>query len=90
MDIHESILAQFPKLKECGGYELLRTVENTKSLCVLASPAEGYTAQFLKKALGQANCYIRPILHDIELQGPATTSGVQVIHCTDYMHIYNF
>ena len=25
MDIHDIILAQFPKLKACGGYELLRT-----------------------------------------------------------------
>ena len=27
MDIHNAILVQFPKLKACGGYELLRTIQ---------------------------------------------------------------
>lgn len=79
MDIHNAIINQFPKLVHCGGYDLLRTIENTKRLNVLTPPPEGYTGQFLKKVLGQANCYIRPLQRDILLQeSPAATSGVQV------------
>ena len=79
MDIHNAILVQFPKLKACGGYELLRKVDNTKRLCVITPPPEGYTGQFLKKVLGQANCYIRPLQHDVELQAcPAAIAGESV------------
>ena len=81
MDIHTAILQQFPKLSNCGGYELLRTVDNTKRLSVITPPADGYTGQFLKKVLGQANCYIRPLQHDIELEEcPAAIAGVEVSH----------
>ena len=79
IDIHNAIVAQFPLIRECGGYELLRTFENTKRLSVLTSPPEGYTGQFLKKVLGQAKCYIRPLQHDIQLEDcPASSSGVEV------------
>ena len=86
MDVHEAILDQFPKLKEYC-YELLQTVDNTKGLCVLTPLPEGYTAHFLKKVLGRANCYIRPLIHNIKLLGcPAVTSGVQVSHCTSHSY----
>ena len=40
---------------------------------------EGYTGQFLKKVLGQVNCYISPLQHDVELQAcPAAIAGVEV------------
>ena len=52
MDIHKAIIDQFPKLSDCGGYELLRTLENTKKSNILTPPVEGYTGFFLKKVLG--------------------------------------
>ena len=79
MEIHLAILAQFPKIADCGGYELLRTYDNTKKFNVIIPPPEGYTGLFLKKVLGQANCYIRPIQRDIELEEcPAASDGVEV------------
>uniref|UniRef100_A0A1X7UU46 HECT domain-containing protein n=1 Tax=Amphimedon queenslandica TaxID=400682 RepID=A0A1X7UU46_AMPQE len=79
MEIHVAILAQFPKIADCGGYELLRTHDNTKKLNVIVPPPEGYTGLFLKKVLGQANCYIRPLQKDIELEEcPAVSHGVEI------------
>lgn len=79
MDIHLAVLQQYPKLAECGGYEFLRTYENTKKLNVMTPPPEGYTGSFLKNVLGQANCYIRPIQKDIDLKDcPAIEYGVEV------------
>jgi hypothetical protein len=67
IEIHEAILSTFPKLKEAGGYELLRTHANTKSLSVIFSPPEGYTGYYLKSVLGQAKCFIRPIQADLKI-----------------------
>ena len=81
MDIHKAIIDQFPKLSDCGGYELLRMLENTKRSNILTPPVEGYTGLFLKKVFGQAKCYmyIRPLQHDIVMQKcPALISGVEV------------
>ena len=78
-EIHLAVLAQFPKIADCRGYELLRTYENTKRLTVITPTPEGYTGSFLKKVLGQANCYIRQIQTNIELKYfPAIESGVEV------------
>lgn len=47
MEIHLAILAQFPKIADCGGYKLLRTHNNTKKLYVIIPAPEGYTGLFL-------------------------------------------
>ena len=49
----------FPKLKDAGGYELLRS-SNGRVLEVPAPP-EGYSAAYLKDVMQQAKIYIRPI-----------------------------
>ena len=46
--IHEEILSQFPKLKESGGYELMRTQEKgSKLLYVIDVPPSGYSVAYL-------------------------------------------
>ena len=45
-DIHQAILLQFPKLHYTGGYELLRTHDNSKRLCVIKPPPEVYTGHY--------------------------------------------
>uniref|UniRef100_A0A1X7TKU5 Uncharacterized protein n=1 Tax=Amphimedon queenslandica TaxID=400682 RepID=A0A1X7TKU5_AMPQE len=66
-------------LADCGGYELLRTHDNTKKLNVIVPHPEGYTGLFLKKVLGQAHCYICPHQKDIELEEcPAVTHSVEI------------
>ena len=68
-------MSTFPKLKEAGGYELLRTHEHSKSLRVTP---EGYTGYYLKSVLGQAKCFIHPIQNDLAIDySPAT----EVIEC---------
>lgn len=65
MDIHETIIKAFPKLDHAGGYDFLRTEENSKRLTIIVPPPEGYTGIYLKSVLGQAECFIRPIQNDI-------------------------
>lgn len=52
---HENILDTFPKLKDCGGYEVLRTAERSShKLDVIPCPLEGYSINILKECLNQA------------------------------------
>lgn len=49
----------FPSLKEAGGIELLRSVQNCRNLTLIEGP---WTSQLLKQRVGsQARIYIRPI-----------------------------
>ena len=78
-DIHDAILEAFPKLSSAGGYDLLRTVENSKRLTEITPPPEGYSGAYLKNVLGQAKCFIRTIQNEIELiESPALKAGNQV------------
>lgn len=62
MEIHDAILSTFPKLVDAGGYDFLRTSDNSKQLRVIVPPADGYTGLYLKSILGQAKCFIHPII----------------------------
>ncbi|KAH3851124.1 hypothetical protein DPMN_093605 [Dreissena polymorpha] len=54
----------FSKLKSSGGFELLRTLQNGKTLTCIPSP---WTSKDLKLNVGpQARIYIRPIQHDLK------------------------
>ena len=66
MELHEEIISSFPRLKDGGGYELLRTKpENNRVLFVIPSPAGGYTVNYLKSIVNQAKVYIRPIQQNL-------------------------
>lgn len=61
----------FPKLKSCGGFELMRSASTHKfQLDTIPIPKGGYTSSYLsdESGLGQAMCYIRPIQKDIEME----------------------
>ena len=62
-DLHFTLMEAFPQLKEGGGYELLKS----RQLEVIPSPADGYTAAYLKDVVGQGKLYIRPIQRDLAL-----------------------
>ena len=51
MEIHLAILAQFPKIADCGGYELLHTYDNTNKFNVTIPPPEAIPDNFFKKFL---------------------------------------
>lgn len=59
-DVHYYIVEAFPKLKEAGGYELLRA-SNGRVLELIPVPPDGYSVSYLKDVMQQAKIYIRPI-----------------------------
>ena len=65
--INEKLLEAFPKLKDGGGYELLRTEDGRRHLIVMPFPPGGYTITYLKGILNQAKAYIRPIQKNLSL-----------------------
>ena len=66
-EIKLEIADKFPKLKESGGYELLRVGARNRKLEVIPIPPGGYTVQYLKDVVQQAKVYIRPIQADLDL-----------------------
>ena len=61
---HDDVMAAFPELADSGGYELMRTKQNNRELCVIPG---GYTAEYLKSIMGQAKVYICPIQRDLSI-----------------------
>ena len=61
-DIYEELMFQFPKLRNAGGFELLRVPEGAgKLLQIIASPESGYTVSYLRAVVHHAKIYIRPM-----------------------------
>lgn len=81
---HDEILKSYPKLQDCGGYELLRGSDtNNKELTVIAPPVGGYTALFLKSVVSHAKVYIRPLQADLSLNpsiNDDTVCSVSLVH----------
>jgi len=73
MDFSAQLVHHYPKLRDCGGYELLHIVGSTRSkmLEVLPCPKNGYSPMYLLSAeagLGKATIYIRPLQKDLCLE----------------------
>lgn len=60
------ILATFPKLVGCGGFEIMRCVPNTKDL-ELVSMRIAQSPKLLKTILGNGRMFLRPIQQDLTL-----------------------
>ncbi|WAR07436.1 hypothetical protein MAR_017394, partial [Mya arenaria] len=70
IDFERTLEEAYPKLKDCGGYELLRTPPGSRiALKSLIMPTGGFSAAYLadESNLGQALCYIRPIQKDLDM-----------------------
>ncbi|XP_053386140.1 uncharacterized protein LOC128550670 isoform X2 [Mercenaria mercenaria] len=70
-DFENTLEEAYPKLRDCGGFELLRTPPGSRvALESILMPAGGYTSAYLadESALGQAMCYIRPIQKDLDTE----------------------
>ena len=64
--IYEELLLQFPKLKEAGGFELLRTTDKgSKSLNIIDVPQQGYSVHYLRAVVHNARIFIRPLQRDL-------------------------
>ena len=59
--VKQTIESAYPKIKEAGGFEILRTGGPSRSLEIVEIPATGYTVEDLKETFGQAIGYIRPL-----------------------------
>ncbi|KAI7789827.1 uncharacterized protein LOC130549524 [Triplophysa rosa] len=90
-DFKSVLLKEFPKLKEGGGFELLRPygATRTKTLQVIPCPSEGYTPHYLQDTIGlhTATVYVRPLQKDLDRESsePKCGSGppVQCIYCKE-------
>ena len=82
--LNDKLLLVFPKLHQAGGYELLRCLHNSRSLCQLQPPPGGFTPVYLRSEVGNARLYIRPARYDLSIEQGITS--VQVRHSI-YTHI---
>ncbi|XP_039523838.1 uncharacterized protein LOC120476763 [Pimephales promelas] len=70
-EFKSTLLMEFPKLKDGGGFELLRPygATRTKTLQVVPCPSEGYTPHYLQDTIGihAAIVYVRPLQKDLDM-----------------------
>ena len=64
--LQSSLLKEFPKLSEGGGFQLLRSSGARRSLDLIPIPTMGYDIPYLKDCLGQAIGYVRPLQKDLD------------------------
>ena len=77
--LHGDLLQGFPKLREAGGYELLRTCDrNARYIDVIPPPPSGYDVTYLKSVAGQAKIYVRPLQKDLDLTPTGKVDTVSV------------
>ncbi|CAL8378706.1 unnamed protein product [Boreogadus saida] len=62
------ILAAYPKLNDCRGFEILKVsgMTRSKNLSVMPCPSTGYTIKSIKNHIKSATIYIRPMQKDID------------------------
>ena len=75
-DFREFILTAYPKLRQGGGFELLRIAGTTRSrnLNLIPCPNEGYNVKYLKDSqIGHAVLFIRPLQRSLNLE-PVSSS----------------
>ncbi len=61
------LMESFPKLRDCGGFELLRCIPCSRNLDVISSPV-CHSARLLRSRIGTARVYIRPIQLDLDIE----------------------
>lgn len=64
---HSTVLETFPKLREGGGYEMLRCKPASRDL-VLMGPRVSSTPKLLKRRVGNGKVYIRPLQRNLSLE----------------------
>ena len=72
-EFYDELLYQFPKLRDGGGYELLRVPEGGgRDLDVIKVPEGGYNTEYLRAVVHSAKVFIRPLQKALDLT-PAHT-----------------
>lgn len=84
-EIHEELQHRFPKLKDSGGFEILRISEGGgKILQNIARPKNGYTIPYLRAVVHHAKIYLRPLQKDLNVD----TSDNEDSDVSNLMHIH--
>ena len=89
VDVKEKLESIYPKLKDAGGFELLRMGSPNSKLFLINPPAGGYSVPFLRDTagLGQALAYIRPLQMDLDTSvGESAQQPEQVCVCIAATH----
>jgi len=66
-EFYQLILSTFPKLKNGGGFELLRCAPNSRELLPIG-PRVASTPKLLKRRVGNGRVYVRPLQRDLSLE----------------------
>jgi hypothetical protein len=65
-EFREILMTEFPKLRNCGGFELLRCLPSSRDLEVIPSPV-CHSPRLLRSRIGTARIYIRPMQSDLDI-----------------------
>lgn len=60
------IVRTFPKLSDCGGFEMLRCLPNSKDLALVEGKLT-QSVKTLKTVIGSGRLYLRPIQKNLDL-----------------------
>ncbi|MDA8002743.1 MAG: hypothetical protein MPL62_15790 [Alphaproteobacteria bacterium] len=78
-DFKAAIVSTFPKLEDCGGFELLRCLPHGLKKLEPISAAVAQYPKLLKSVVGNGRVFIRPIQKDLSLrQDENLTNAIQV------------
>ena len=75
MEVMNKLEEIYPKLKEGGGFEILRSAVKNE-MAVVTPPVGGYTVPFLRdqSGLAQAIAYIRPLQSALSMSTSANAT----------------
>ena len=74
-EFKETLITEFPKLADAGGFELMRCVANTRQLEPISTTVS-QQPKVLKTVVGNGRIYIRPIQQDLDLTPSEATDEV--------------
>jgi len=68
-NFYNDITNAYPKLRDGGGFELLRNFKGySRDLAVIPPPSDGYTVSYLKSIMAQAKVYIHPLQQNLSME----------------------
>ena len=87
-EVKTTLEESYPKLKEGGGFEILRRGPSPSELTLIPPPPSGYTVKFLRDSagLGQAIAFVRPLQCNLNREAIKPVSAMWVI--TELYYIY--
>ncbi len=85
-EFNEVLINAFRKLKDCGGFELLRCTSSTRDLELIQSPV-CHSPRLLRNRIGTARIYIRPIQTNLDIEeiNMCSNKADDVSYCLLYL-----